>query len=101
LHDYQYHGSLYGLAPAQHDGYLRPVGQWNYEQVKVDGDNITVELNGTEILNTNILKAAEKPMDGKEHPGASRKKGHFGFLGHQDPVEFRNIRIKRLSETAK
>jgi hypothetical protein len=100
LHDYQFHGSLYGLAPAQHDGYLRPVGEWNYEQVKVDGDNIVVELNGSEILNTSISKAAEKPMDGKEHPGASRKEGHFGFLGHQDPVEFRNIRIKRLSNSA-
>jgi hypothetical protein len=96
LHDYQRHGSLYGLAPAQHNGFLRPVGEWNYQQVKVDGDNITVELNGSEILNTSISKAAEKPLDGKEHPGASRKEGHFGFLGHEDPVQFRNISIKRL-----
>ena len=68
LHPYQFHGSLYGLAPAL-TGYLRPVGEWNYEQVTVDGDHLTVELNGYEILNTNIAKAAEKPMDGKEASG--------------------------------
>jgi hypothetical protein len=95
LHPYQFCGSLYGLAPS-HTGYLRPVGEWNYEQVTVDGDHLTVELNGFEILDTSISKAAEKPMDGKKHPGASRKDGHFGFLGHQDPVEFRKVSIKRL-----
>jgi Domain of Unknown Function (DUF1080) len=95
LHPYQHCGSLYGLAPS-HTGYLRPVGDWNFEQVTVDGDRLTVELNGFEILNTKISEAAEKPMDGKKHPGAARKDGHFGFLGHQDPVEFRNISIKRL-----
>lgn len=95
LHEYQYHGSLYGLAPAL-KGYLRPVGQWNYEQVTVDGDKLMVELNGFEILNTNIAEVRKHPMDGKEHPGASRTEGHFGLLGHQDPVAFRNIRIKRL-----
>ena len=36
---YQFHGSLYGLAPAVR-GYLRPVGEWNYEEVIVDGDNV-------------------------------------------------------------
>jgi hypothetical protein len=98
LHPYQFCGSLYGLAPAL-TGYLRPVGEWNFEQVTVDGDHLTVELNGYEILDTNIAKAAEKPTDGKKHPGAARKEGHFGFLGHQDPVEFRNISVKRLTST--
>ena len=53
-------------------------------------------VNGFEVLNTNIAKVREKPMDGKEHPGASRTDGHFALLGHEDPVAFRNIRIKRL-----
>lgn len=95
LHEYQSHGSLYGLAPALR-GYLRPVGEWNYQVVTVDGDKLTVDVNGFEILNTNIAEARKSPMDGKPHPGASRTDGHFGLLGHQDPVAFRNIRIKRL-----
>ena len=96
LHPYQAHGSLYGLAPAR-KGYLRPVGQWNYEELTINGDKLTVDVNGYEILNTNIAEARKNPMDGKKHPGASRTEGHFGLLGHQDPVAFRNIRIKRLS----
>jgi hypothetical protein len=96
LHPYQVHGSLYGLAPAL-KGYLRPVGEWNYEQLTIDGDKLIVDLNGYEILNTNIAEARKKPMDGKEHPGASRTDGHFALLGHEDPVAFRNIRIKRLA----
>jgi Domain of Unknown Function (DUF1080) len=95
LHDYQFCGSLYGLAPAR-PGFLRPVGEWNHQEVSVDGDRIVVNLNGFEILNVDVAKAREKPLDGKEHPGAARKSGHFGFCGHQDPVAFRSIRIKRL-----
>jgi hypothetical protein len=96
LHPYQAHGSLYGLAPAL-KGYLRPVGQWNFEELTINGDKLTVDLNGYEILNTNVAEVRKEPMDGKEHPGASRTDGHFGLLGHHDPVAFRNIRIKRLA----
>jgi hypothetical protein len=95
LHDYQFCGSLYGLAPAR-PGFLRPVGEWNHQEVSVKGDRIIVNLNGFEILNVDVAKAREKPIDGKDHPGAARTSGHLGFCGHQDPVAFRNIRIKRL-----
>ena len=37
-------------------------------------------------------------MADSAHPGKDLKKGHFGFAGHSDPVEFRNIRIKRLEK---
>jgi hypothetical protein len=30
----QYHGSIYGMIPAAR-GYLRPVGEWNFEEVTV------------------------------------------------------------------
>ena len=32
----QYHGSIYGMVAA-HRGYLRPVGEWNFEEVTVKG----------------------------------------------------------------
>ncbi len=98
LADYQLHGSLYGLAPALR-GYLRPVGEWNYQEVTVDGDQVKVRLNGFEILDVNLDEVRQNPVDGKEHPGAFRHNGHFGFCGHNDPVAFRNIRIKRLRAT--
>ena len=97
LHDYQYHGSLYGLAPAAR-GYLRPTGEWNYQEVVVDGDRVEVHLNGFDILNVNLTEVRKKPLDGREHPGAARTSGHFGFAGHNEPVAFRNIRIKRLGK---
>lgn len=95
LAEYQYHGSAYGLAPAAR-GYLRPVGQWNFQEVRVQGDQVQVVLNGFTILDTNLTEALNKRIDGRDHPGASRTEGHFGFCGHNDPVEFRNIRIKSL-----
>lgn len=90
----QYHGSAYGFAPAQR-GYLRPVGEWNFEEVTVKGTTITVELNGTKILDTDLSKVTEV-MANSPHPGRDLKVGHFGFAGHNDPVEFRNVSIKKI-----
>lgn len=98
LQQYQYHGSLYGIAPAKR-GYLNPVGEWNYQEVRVQGDDIQVILNGTEILNVNIAEAKAKgTLDKREHSGLHRDKGHIGFLGHGDVVYFRNIRIQDLKK---
>lgn len=96
LKPYQYHGSIYGVVPAKR-GYLRPVGEWNQEEVIVKGSRIKVILNGVTIVDADIKKAvASGTMDGKEHPGLKRSRGHIGFLGHGSRVEFRNIRIKEL-----
>ena len=92
-------GSAYGMAPA-HRGFLREVGQWNFQEVTVDGSAIKVELNGNIILDTDLTTVTEF-MGGSPHPGKDRTRGHFGFAGHNDPVEFRNIRIKELPETPK
>jgi hypothetical protein len=90
----QAHGSAYGMVAA-HRGYLRPAGEWNFQEVTVKGSTIKVELNGTVIMNTDLSKVTEF-MAGKPHPGKDRASGHFGFAGHNDPVAYRNIRIKRL-----
>ena len=90
----QTHGSAYGMAAASR-GYLRPVGEWNFQEVTVKGSTIVVELNGTRILDADLSKVTDF-LDGKAHPGKDRKEGHFGFAGHRDPVAFRNVRIKRL-----
>lgn len=90
----QYHGSAYGMAAAAR-GYQRPVGEWNFQEVTVKGPTIKVELNGTVILDTDLSQIHEY-MANSKHPGKDLTSGHFGFAGHNDPVEFRNIRIKRL-----
>ncbi len=98
LHPYQFHGSIYGVVPAK-TGYLKPLGEWNYEEIIASGPKIKVILNGTVITDADITEARQKgTIDGKEHPGLKRDKGHIGFLGHGSVVQFRNIRVKDLSE---
>jgi len=92
LKEWQYHGSIYGQVPAAR-GYLRPPGTWNFQQVHVVGSRITVELNGTVIVDADLSEAGPPPS-GHEHPGRTRSRGHFGFAGHGDPVEFRSVSIR-------
>jgi hypothetical protein len=91
----QYHGSAYGMVPAVR-GYLRPTGQWNFQEVTVKGSTVKVELNGTVILDADLATVTEF-KDNTPHPGKDRTTGFFGFAGHNDPVEFRNVSIKTLS----
>ncbi|MDR0505900.1 MAG: DUF1080 domain-containing protein [Dysgonamonadaceae bacterium] len=96
LAPYQYHGSVYGIIPAKR-GFLKPTGEWNYQEVIANGDNIKITLNGTVILNGNIRDAVKNGTpDKQKHPGLFNKKGHIGFLGHGSHVMFKNIRIKEL-----
>lgn len=93
LKPYQHHGSIYGVVPAR-TGHLKPVGEWNSQEVIADGRKIKVVLNGETIVEADLDKV--KPLDGREHPGLERTKGHIGFLGHGARIEFRNLRIKEL-----
>ncbi len=96
LKPYQYHGSIYGVVAAKR-GHLKPVGQWNFEEVIANDRQITVNLNGVTIVDADIDKTATPAtIDGRNHPGLKRDKGHIGFLGHGDRLEFRNIRIREL-----
>ena len=96
LEEYQYHGSMYGIAKAER-GHLKPMGQWNYQEVTVKGTKVKVVLNGTTILDTDFADARDNgTLDGLDHPGLRREKGHIGFLGHGSEVWFKNIRVKEL-----
>jgi len=98
IHDYQAHGSVYGIVPAKRD-HLKPAGEWNTEEITAKGRHITVVLNGVTIVDADIDKATEKgTLDGKEHPGLKNAKGHIGFLGHGDMLWFRNMRVKDLTK---
>jgi hypothetical protein len=90
----QYTGSAYAMVPA-HRGYLHPTGEWNFEEVTVRGSTVKVELNGSIILDTDLGQVS-KFMKDAPHPGKGLRRGHFGFAGHHDPVQFRNVRIKPL-----
>jgi len=92
----QYHGSAYGMIAA-HRGYLYEVGDWNFQEVTVQGSRIKVELNGNIIMDGDVAAVAEY-MANSPHPGKDRTKGHFGFAGHSDPVKFRNVMIGEFTK---
>lgn len=102
LETYQAHGSIYGVAAAKRNAekndYLKPLGEWNCQEIIASGSRITIILNGEIIVDTDISVFKDKQtLDKREHPGLHREKGFVGFLGHGDPVKFRNIRIKELN----
>ena len=76
-------------------GAQKPGGEWNVQEVTAKGKRITVVLNGQTILDADLATVTD-PAVLKKHPGLLRTSGHIGFLGHNDYVEFRNIRIKEL-----
>jgi hypothetical protein len=90
----QYNGSVYKVAPAKR-GALKKVGEWNAMEIQAKGRQIKVTLNGKTIVNANLNDVTD-PAVLREHPGMLRNKGHIGLLGHNDYVEFRNLRVKEL-----
>ncbi len=94
LKPYQYHGSIYGVVPAQR-GSQKKVGQWNVQEVRAIGSKITVTLNGNVIVDADLAGITDT-MDGKKHPGLHNPKGHIGWLGRGTRVDWRNVRIKEV-----
>ena len=91
----QYHGSIYDVIPARRGALNRP-GEWNAEEILCVGRRVKVVLNGQTILDANLNDVTD-PVVLAAHPGLLRERGRVGFLGHDDYVEFRNIRIKELT----
>ena len=50
---------------------------------------------GHDLPQTDLANVKEF-MANSAHPGKDRTSGHFGFAGHNDPVAFRSISIKKL-----
>lgn len=99
LKPWQYHGSVYGLVPAKR-GHLKPLGEWNRQEILCQGRHIRVTLNGTVIVDANLADLdhlGDKGIDGYDHPGRYRTSGRLGFMGHRTRVEFRNLRLEKTA----
>jgi hypothetical protein len=90
----QYHGSIYDVIPAK-QGFKKPTGEWNQEEIVAKGRQITVSLNGNTIVSAD-LDTVRDPAVLAKHPGLARASGHIGLLGHGTRVEFRNFRVQEL-----
>ncbi len=93
LEPYQYHGSIYHCVGAKH-GFLRPAGEWNFQEIEVKGQKIKITLNGTKILDTDI-DTWDRGQIAHPPKGLDRKSGFIGFAGHSDPVQFRSFKVKK------
>ncbi|MFE9252623.1 ThuA domain-containing protein [Streptomyces sp. NPDC007088] len=84
-------GAVYTFKSADtkaRDQVLRPPGQWNSYEIKVQGERLQVFLNGVKINDfTN------------KDPERSLTDGYIGIQNHgaDDHVSFRNIQLKELS----
>lgn len=97
LKPYQYHGSIYGIVPAER-GHLKPLGEWNEQEIRVEGTKVTVTLNGAVIVDADLApyRNGQPTPDDKKHPGLQRDSGHISLAGHSTELFFRNLRIKPL-----
>jgi len=95
LKDFQHHGSLYHLKPALR-GYTKPAGEWNFQRVMVKGPKVTVDLNGTRILDADLNEISQKHHKRKN---ATRRSGKIVFCGHNTAIYVRNMRIAELAPT--
>lgn len=85
----QYHGSIYCKVPAKR-GATKPAGEWNTQEIMVQGSRWKVTVNGTVIVDVDLATLPEtKDL-------AKRSRGPLGFLGHGAHLEFRNLRVKGL-----
>ncbi|HEV3203059.1 MAG TPA: DUF1080 domain-containing protein [Gemmataceae bacterium] len=83
-------GSIYDVVPPSKDA-LKPTGDWNAMRITAKGRQVTIEINGSKIVDANLDDYKEKA---KAHPGLLRDKGHLGLQSHDGRVEFRNIYVK-------
>jgi hypothetical protein len=96
LKPWQYHGSIYGIVPAK-TGYLKPVGEWNSETIIAIEDHIVVILNGAVIVDAFLDDVT--PLDGRNRTGMDRRSGKLILAGHNDRVEFRNLKLADYSRS--
>lgn len=100
LQTWQYHGSVYGVQPSTQaeKSLLKPIGEWNRQQILCIGDHVKVILNGETI--TDVYLTGKKPIHDAKHPGLERTAGTIAFCGHGDRVGYRNLKVKHFAPAA-
>lgn len=93
-------GDLYDLIVSSEET-VKPVGEWNQAEIISDNGNLTLVLNGVNVVETTMwtpeweaLIADSKFKDMKGF--GTYKKGKIALQDHGDEVHFRNVLVKKL-----
>ncbi|NIA15367.1 MAG: DUF1080 domain-containing protein [Nitrospiraceae bacterium] len=75
--------SIYDVA-APSENRVRPAGEWNTVTIVAKGSRITIEMNGKQVIDTELNRS---------------KTGYIGLQNHDERavVKFRNIRVEELT----
>lgn len=77
-------GAVVGVA-APKQNMAKPAGEWNHMIITCDGNRMQVQLNGEEVVNTDLSRSPR---------ARNVRAGRIGFENAHSPVAFRNVRIK-------
>ena len=66
---------------------VKPAGEWNRYTITLKGSQLTVVLNGEQILDLDLSQSAMKDRPAE---------GYISFQDEGKPVWYRNVRIKEL-----
>jgi hypothetical protein len=81
-------GAVVGVA-APKKNLAKPAGEWNHLIVNCDQNRLSVQLNGEEVTTVDLAKS----------PGTRNiHSGRLGFENANNPVAFRNVKIKVLNK---
>lgn len=66
---------------------VKPAGEWNRYTITMKGNQLTVVLNGEQILDLDLSQSAMKDRPAE---------GYISFQDEGKPIWYRNVRIKEL-----
>ena len=93
-------GAVYSISPAKAGAAKRP-GEWNTMEITLNGDRISVSLNGQEITRFDPATAKIPPRKESWEPqlGPRPEVGYIGLQNHsdKDTVWFRKVSVRPLN----
>lgn len=85
-------GALYDVvAPSQQAS--RSAGAWNQLEVRAEGRQVRVVLNGVVVVDSDLNRLG---LHYPKHPGLLSRRGYIGLRHDGSGVEFRNLRLRAL-----
>jgi hypothetical protein len=75
---------------------VHPIGEWNAFEIRVQGQNYIVRLNGTQITTFNFVPGSDPAHPNRGLPSTNTVPRFIGLQTHTGRVAFRKLQIKAL-----